>query len=150
MRAHLRSLLMVEYETTAQILYFRYYDPRVLRIYLPSCDEADLKTLFGAGAKPIVSRFWVESQTGNELIEFSCTDTPREENTPLRLNAVSHPMNNRPIEVARNEETDGVSESSFIFKLMAHTATSCASHTNPCTPALLPRNGVGPEDPCPC
>jgi hypothetical protein len=32
-------------------LLFRYYDPRVLRVYLPSCRPSELETVFG----PVVS-----------------------------------------------------------------------------------------------
>jgi hypothetical protein len=35
MRRHLRRFLTVEDETTGELLYFRYYDPRVLRDFLP-------------------------------------------------------------------------------------------------------------------
>jgi hypothetical protein len=43
---HLRKFLLVKTEDGEQ-LYFRFYDPRVLRIFLPTCDTAQLKEFFG-------------------------------------------------------------------------------------------------------
>lgn len=43
---HFRRFLMVKTEDGQQ-LYFRFYDPRVLRIFLPTCDKEQLKDLFG-------------------------------------------------------------------------------------------------------
>lgn len=43
---HLRKFLMVKTEDGQQ-LYFRFYDPRVLRIFLPTCDASQLKEFFG-------------------------------------------------------------------------------------------------------
>jgi len=44
---HFRQFLMVKTEE-GQELYFRFYDPRVLRIFLPTCDAAQLREMFGA------------------------------------------------------------------------------------------------------
>lgn len=43
---HFRQFLMVMTEDKKD-LYFRYYDPRVLRIFLPTCDQQQLKEFFG-------------------------------------------------------------------------------------------------------
>ncbi|MEO6253866.1 MAG: DUF4123 domain-containing protein [Ferruginibacter sp.] len=43
---HFRKFLLVKTEDGEQ-LYFRFYDPRVLRIFLPTCDEKQLKEFFG-------------------------------------------------------------------------------------------------------
>lgn len=43
---HFRRFLMVKTEDDEQ-LYFRFYDPRVLRIFLPTCDKDQLKEFFG-------------------------------------------------------------------------------------------------------
>ncbi len=43
---HFRRFLMVKTENDEQ-LYFRFYDPRVLRIFLPTCDENQLREFFG-------------------------------------------------------------------------------------------------------
>lgn len=46
LRNHLRALTLV-YRRDATPLYFRYYDPRVLRVFLPTCSPAQLKQMFG-------------------------------------------------------------------------------------------------------
>ncbi len=43
---HFRKFLKVQTEA-GQSLYFRFYDPRVLRIFLPTCDTAQLREFFG-------------------------------------------------------------------------------------------------------
>lgn len=43
---HFRRFLMVQTEDYKQ-LYFRFYDPRVLRDFLPTCSDAQLKSFFG-------------------------------------------------------------------------------------------------------
>ena len=43
---HFRKFLMVKAEDGEE-LYFRFYDPRVLRIFLPTCDKDQLKEFFG-------------------------------------------------------------------------------------------------------
>ena len=46
LRKHFRKFLMV-YDESGKSLYFRYYDPRVLRVYLPTCNADELKIVFG-------------------------------------------------------------------------------------------------------
>jgi hypothetical protein len=65
LRRHLRRFLTVMDEQGKQ-LYFRYYDPRVFRVYLPTCNEAELKFVFGP-----VERFWCESEDGRAVLEFA-------------------------------------------------------------------------------
>lgn len=43
---HFRQFLIVKKEDGGQ-LYFRFYDPRVLRVFLPSCDARQLNEFFG-------------------------------------------------------------------------------------------------------
>jgi len=64
LRRHFRRFLMV-YDHTGKPLYFRYYDPRVLRTYLPTCNASELTTLFGP-----VRRYYVEGEDPDTLIEF--------------------------------------------------------------------------------
>jgi hypothetical protein len=47
LRRHLRRFLIVEDEQTRKRLYFRFYDPRVLRTFLPTCTVRQLGELFG-------------------------------------------------------------------------------------------------------
>jgi hypothetical protein len=46
MRKHLRSLLLV-LDPEGKQMYFRFYDPRVLRVYLPTCTPEELQRVFG-------------------------------------------------------------------------------------------------------
>jgi hypothetical protein len=64
MRKHFRTFLMVR-DPEGKQLYFRYYDPRVLRLYLPTCDAEESKLVFG----PVVAYF-CESQDPDTLLRF--------------------------------------------------------------------------------
>ena len=64
LRTHLRTFLRVRDES-GRMLFFRYYDPRVLRVYLPTCQRDELRTVFG----PVTS-YIMESTDGEGLIEF--------------------------------------------------------------------------------
>jgi hypothetical protein len=64
---HLRRFLLV-YDENHEQFYFRFYDPRVLRVYLPTCRPKELETFFGP-----IKRYCLESEEGN-LIEFRRTD----------------------------------------------------------------------------
>ena len=61
---HLRTFLMVR-DSRGNQLVFRYYDPRVLRVYLPTCHRQELHRVFGP-----VERFWTEHQSPDTLLEF--------------------------------------------------------------------------------
>jgi len=45
-------------------LVFRYYDPRVLRVYLPTCSPSELRTVFGP-----IECFWAEGPKSGEVNE---------------------------------------------------------------------------------
>ncbi|MCF0060627.1 DUF4123 domain-containing protein [Dyadobacter chenwenxiniae] len=62
---HFRRFLMVQTED-GQELYFRFYDPRVLRIFLPTCDQDQLAEFFGP-----VSQFVMEDEDPAFCILFS-------------------------------------------------------------------------------
>ena len=64
LRTHLRGFLRVRDES-GRILLFRYYDPRVLRVYLPTCDPDQLRTIFGP-----ISSYAAEAEDGRSLIEY--------------------------------------------------------------------------------
>jgi hypothetical protein len=61
---HFRKFLMVKTEQGKE-LYFRFYDPRVLKVFLPSCDKGQIMEFFGP-----VSYFIVEGDTGEEAVQF--------------------------------------------------------------------------------
>lgn len=46
LRRHFRSFLLVV-DPNERRLYFRFYDPRVLRLYLPTCNEQEVTYVFG-------------------------------------------------------------------------------------------------------
>ena len=58
---HLRQFLIVQKEDGKE-LYFRYYDPRVLRDFLPTCDAEQLQEFFGP-----VDAYVMEDEEGNML-----------------------------------------------------------------------------------
>lgn len=64
LRRHLRTLLRVRMEE-GQTMLFRFYDPRVLRVYLPTCTRQELKAFFGP-----VSRVLVEDDAGEASLAF--------------------------------------------------------------------------------
>jgi hypothetical protein len=64
---HLRKVFIVEDEG-GQEYFFRYYDPRVLRTFLPTCSAAQLEEFFGP-----VEEFTVEGESGTELLRFRAT-----------------------------------------------------------------------------
>ena len=64
LRRHLRRLLVVR-DPRGKRLAFRYYDPRVLRVFLPTCSQDQLQTLFG----PIKS-FMMEGDDSKTVIRY--------------------------------------------------------------------------------
>lgn len=64
MRRHLRTLLTV-YDNDGKPMLFRYYDPRVLRLYLPTCNAEELQTVFGP-----VSAYWLEDKDPRTMVRF--------------------------------------------------------------------------------
>ena len=61
-RRHFRRFLRVQREGGPEYLYFRFYDPRVLRNFLPTCNNYQLQQIFG----PIAS-FWMEDRDATPL-----------------------------------------------------------------------------------
>jgi hypothetical protein len=64
LRRHLREFLRVRDEAGRRLI-FRYYDPRVLRAYLPTCWPAELDTFFGP-----ITAFISEGDYPGEILEF--------------------------------------------------------------------------------
>ncbi len=78
MRKHFRRFLMV-YSPENKLIYFRYYDPRVLRIYLTTCNAEELKIVFGP-----ISSYMLEDEDSSGLLRFSPDEGKlRMEKTPL-------------------------------------------------------------------
>jgi hypothetical protein len=68
MRRHFRSLITVHDESGKPMI-FRYYDPRVLRNFLPTCNGGELKTFFGK-----VDTFVAEDVDGVGISTFELAD----------------------------------------------------------------------------
>ncbi len=64
---HLRKFLVVQGEDGKE-MYFRYYDPRVMRVFLPTCDAPQLKEFFGPA-----EAFLAENEQGL-LVEYALKD----------------------------------------------------------------------------
>jgi hypothetical protein len=67
-RRHFRRFLLVKSGEGRQ-LYFRFYDPRVLRVYLPSCKPVEAGEFFG----PVTS-YLAEAEEPGTLLEFTFAD----------------------------------------------------------------------------
>jgi hypothetical protein len=62
---HFRQFLRVRDEAGREF-FFRFYDPRVLRVYLPTCTSAELRTFFGP-----VELFSMEGEEEDTMVEMS-------------------------------------------------------------------------------
>lgn len=70
LQAHFRRFLMVQLPD-GKTVYFRFYDPRVLRVYLPTCDAAEREAFWGP-----VKTFIVEAADGREAVDFAKESPP--------------------------------------------------------------------------
>ncbi len=64
LRKHLRRLLLVK-GPDGKTMFFRFYDPRVLRLYLPTCNAEELATVFGP-----VQAYVMESEDARDVQSF--------------------------------------------------------------------------------
>jgi hypothetical protein len=65
-RRHFRRFLIVEEEETKEELYFRFYDPRVLRVFLPICTPRQAGLFFED-----IGCFLVEDRDPATLLRFT-------------------------------------------------------------------------------
>ena len=70
LRRHLASLFRVRTED-GRSLVFRFYDPRVLRAYLPTCIPAELERFFGP-----VAAVLIEGNAQAEILRFTARGGP--------------------------------------------------------------------------
>lgn len=68
LRRHFNRLLRVE-ESDGEVVIFRYYDPRVFRVFLPTCSRQQLDEVFGP-----VAEYWLEDEDGRSLLRFRRVD----------------------------------------------------------------------------
>lgn len=64
LRRHLRRFLVAQ-DYAGRRLIFRYYDPRVLRVYLPTCLPDELDQFFGP-----IERFWTAGENPHHILAF--------------------------------------------------------------------------------
>jgi hypothetical protein len=76
-RKHLRRLLTVQ-NADGTSLYFRFYDPRVLRVFLPTCTPEERAEFFGP-----ISRFVLEGEDLDHPLQFR--GTPLVQQTQLGM-----------------------------------------------------------------
>ncbi|MEQ8766042.1 MAG: DUF4123 domain-containing protein [Planctomycetota bacterium] len=67
-RNHFRGFLQVK-GPDDQVLFFRYYDPRVSSKYLPTMNAAEIEIVFGP-----VRHYALESDTGEAMLRFRVRD----------------------------------------------------------------------------
>ncbi|MCJ7602705.1 MAG: DUF4123 domain-containing protein [Desulfobulbaceae bacterium] len=79
LQRHFRKFLMV-YDEDGKPLYFRFYDPRVFRVYLPTCNENELAIIFGP-----VYVYIVENEDAEKMIDFFYTDKQLMTKSHVRL-----------------------------------------------------------------
>ncbi len=78
LRRHFRGFLLVM-SPAGKRLYFRYYDPRVLRKYLPTCNVDEGRTIFGP-----VKCYLAEDEDSSQVLRFTPDkNAPRKEMLPL-------------------------------------------------------------------
>lgn len=68
-RKHLRRFLTVKRARDHERVFFRYYDPRVLRVFLPTCNPSELTQFFGN-----VSAFHCMNEDGDQVVTYSLDD----------------------------------------------------------------------------
>jgi hypothetical protein len=74
MRRHCRALVNV-YDEKGNPMIFRYYDPRVLRKFLPTCTGAELTTLFGK-----IETLFAETADGSALTAYTLENEQLKQN----------------------------------------------------------------------
>ena len=65
LRNHFRRFLVVD-SPDNRLFYFRFYDPRVLRVFLPACSREELTEFFGP-----VESFLMEGKEPSQLMRYT-------------------------------------------------------------------------------
>lgn len=65
LKRHFRTFLTV-YDEDGKSYFFRFYDPRVMRVYLPGCNVEEIKAVFG-----VVQSYMLEEEDPTVLLHFS-------------------------------------------------------------------------------
>jgi hypothetical protein len=85
LQRHLRHFLVVR-DRRGQRLVFRWYDPRVLRVYLPTCTTDELREVFGPARA-----FLVEDVDPGVLLRYELADDGRLATTRVLLTVGGEP-----------------------------------------------------------
>jgi hypothetical protein len=88
--SHLRTIFKV-YDEAGAMFYFRYYDPRVIRAYLPTCTARECRTFFGPirsifveGEEPATMHHYRSGQAAVHLETEALADSDRGNEWPER------------------------------------------------------------------
>lgn len=129
LRKHFRRFVMVCRED-GKPMYFRFYDPRVLRDFLPICDSAELKTLFGP-----VTTYLVEDEEPRSARVFTLVQNQlRDEKTvvedlPLTALGVMPIRNSLPTPylqlVISNQKLELLDRLTFYFQVHQFVRARC-------------------------
>ena len=68
LKRHFRTFLTV-YDEKGKSYFFRFYDPRVMRVYLSNCNESELDSIYGP-----IAHFCIEGKEQKTLVDYICTD----------------------------------------------------------------------------
>jgi hypothetical protein len=68
LRRHLHSCLLARDERGKRFL-FRYYDPRILKVYLPTCTAGELRAIFGP-----IETFSMEDGSADVIVDYSISE----------------------------------------------------------------------------
>ena len=156
---HFRKFLMVQTEDGPE-MYFRFYDPRALRVFLPTCESRQIKEFFGP-----ISHFLVEDsdpefalvfrhQQGKLITErLPVADvTPPEvempEKQPFIIPEPSEPKENNHESLVENKEAAQEAKPEMIQPkpAMEHPSASSGKQTVQPEKPIAPAN-VKPENP---
>jgi len=92
LKRHFRAFLKV-YDENGKAYFFRFYDPRVMRVYLPTCNKKELETFFGP-----VSCYCLEGKEQNRLVEYVCSNEfTLAENKMTLEDGYRPPSENKPV-----------------------------------------------------
>ncbi len=81
LRHHLRKFLTVK-DPSGKKMMFRYYDPRIMRVYLPTCSHTELQTVFGP-----IRTIWTVAEGKKGIKQFEIKNKQLEV-TPFPLGTV--------------------------------------------------------------
>jgi hypothetical protein len=95
-RRHLRHFLQVKLPDGEQV-YFRFYDPRVMRIYLPTCVAEEANQFFGP-----IKRYVMEGEQPDQLWEFTTIGRGAEK----RVLSLSQPASNGAKAISADAQTE--------------------------------------------